>query len=142
MRTWLRSLIDVILGKVPGKASRLDTATRMAIDADFSDHRDRPGEARSMFAQRPDRRRAEEPRYRRRLLSVTLAISLAGQVGPALAYACNNKYYVNSSGHLVHSPSCGEEHEKRTAECRDGSVSYSEHHRGTCSYQGGVAHWD
>jgi predicted RNA-binding Zn-ribbon protein involved in translation (DUF1610 family) len=49
---------------------------------------------------------------------------------------------VNSSGHHVHSPSCGEEHEKRTAECRDGSVSYSEHHRGTCSYHGGVAHWD
>ena len=76
------------------------------------------------------------------LLAAALAISLAGQVGPALAYACNNNYYVNSSGHLVHSPSCGEEHEKRTAECRDGSVSYSEHHRGTCSYHGGVAHWD
>jgi uncharacterized protein DUF3761 len=39
----------------------------------------------------------------------------------------------NSSGHLVHSPSCGEEHEKRTEECRDGGVSFSEHHRGTCS---------
>ena len=76
------------------------------------------------------------------LLAAALAISLAGQVGPALAYACNNNYYVNSSGHLVHSPSCGEEHEKRTAECRDGSVSYSKHHRGTCSYHGGVAHWD
>jgi hypothetical protein len=31
---------------------------------------------------------------------------------------------------VVHSPSCGEEHEKRTAECRDRSVSFSEHHRG------------
>jgi hypothetical protein len=37
MQTWLRSIFDVILGKVPGKTSRLDTATRMATDADFSD---------------------------------------------------------------------------------------------------------
>lgn len=36
MPTWLRSVVDTILGKVPGKTSRLDTATRMMIDADFS----------------------------------------------------------------------------------------------------------
>jgi hypothetical protein len=36
MRIWLRSLVNVILGKVPGKTSQLDTATRMMIDADFS----------------------------------------------------------------------------------------------------------
>ena len=76
------------------------------------------------------------------LLAAALVTCLAGQVSQALAYTCNNNYYVNSSGHVVHSPSCGEEHEKRTAECRDDSVSFSEHHRGTCSYQGGVAHWD
>ena len=67
---------------------------------------------------------------------------LLAQSGKALAYACNNNYYVNSSGHLVHSPSCGQEHEKCTAECRDGSVSFSGHHRGACSQHGGVAHWD
>jgi hypothetical protein len=37
MRTWLRSGIDAILGKVPGKSSRPDTATRMEMDAGFSD---------------------------------------------------------------------------------------------------------
>src|SRR3984957_8600617 len=37
MRTWLRSLVNAILGKVPGKTSRLDTATRMAMDADLGD---------------------------------------------------------------------------------------------------------
>jgi hypothetical protein len=37
MRTWLRSVVDAFLGKVPGKTSRLDTATLMAMDADFSD---------------------------------------------------------------------------------------------------------
>ena len=40
MRTWLGSLVNAILGKVPGKASRLDTATRMTMDADFSDRRE------------------------------------------------------------------------------------------------------
>jgi predicted RNA-binding Zn-ribbon protein involved in translation (DUF1610 family) len=72
------------------------------------------------------------------LLATALVIGFAGQSGEALAYTCNDNYYVNSSGHLVHSPSCGQEHGKRTAECRDGSVSFSEHHRGTCSYHGGV----
>jgi hypothetical protein len=37
MRTWLRSLLNAILGKVPGKSSRPDTATRMAMDADLCD---------------------------------------------------------------------------------------------------------
>jgi hypothetical protein len=40
MPTWLRSLVNAILGKVPGKTSRVDTATRMMIDADFSDCHD------------------------------------------------------------------------------------------------------
>jgi hypothetical protein len=39
MRTWLRSLVNAVLGKDPGKTSRLDTATRMMIDADFRDRR-------------------------------------------------------------------------------------------------------
>jgi len=37
MRIWLRSIFDAVLGKVPGKTSRPDTATRMAMDdADFT----------------------------------------------------------------------------------------------------------
>jgi predicted RNA-binding Zn-ribbon protein involved in translation (DUF1610 family) len=59
----------------------------------------------------------------------------------AQAYQCNNRYYLNRSGHVVHSPSCGSEHLRRAAICRDGSVSYSEHHSGTCSHHGGVAQW-
>jgi hypothetical protein len=35
MRSWLRAICDAIFGRIPGKTSRLDTATRM-IDADFS----------------------------------------------------------------------------------------------------------
>ncbi len=76
------------------------------------------------------------------LRAAVLVIGLAGHASDAFAYACNNRYYVNVSGHLVHSPSCGQEHLRPTADCRDGSVSFSEHRRGTCSHHGGVAHWD
>jgi hypothetical protein len=41
MRTWLHSVVNAILGKVPGKTSRLDTATRMALEADFSNRGER-----------------------------------------------------------------------------------------------------
>jgi hypothetical protein len=37
MRAWVRSFTDAILGKVPSKPNRADTATRMAMDADFGD---------------------------------------------------------------------------------------------------------
>jgi hypothetical protein len=40
IRARLRSLVNAILGKVPGKTSRLDTATCMAMDADPSDCRE------------------------------------------------------------------------------------------------------
>jgi len=36
MWTWLRSVLNAALGKVPGKTSRPDAATRMAMDADFN----------------------------------------------------------------------------------------------------------
>ena len=32
---WLQRLADAILGRVPGKVGRFDTATRMIRDADF-----------------------------------------------------------------------------------------------------------
>jgi hypothetical protein len=44
MPTWLRSLVNAFLGKVPGKPRRPDTATRMMIDADFSLRRELPRE--------------------------------------------------------------------------------------------------
>jgi hypothetical protein len=42
MRTW-RSVVNKILGKVPGETSRPDTASRMAMDADFRHSRTTPG---------------------------------------------------------------------------------------------------
>jgi len=37
MRAWVRSFTNAILGKVPSKPDRLDTATRLAMQADFRD---------------------------------------------------------------------------------------------------------
>jgi len=49
MWTWVQSISDAILGRVPGKPGRYDTATRMAMDADFSDR----GERRRVKRERP-----------------------------------------------------------------------------------------
>jgi Protein of unknown function (DUF3761) len=77
-------------------------------------------------------------------LASALFVGLVGQPSAAFAFACNDRHYANVDGQVVHSPSCREEeeNEKPTADCRDGSVSFSHHHSGTCSGHGGVAHWD
>jgi Protein of unknown function (DUF3761) len=59
--------------------------------------------------------------------------SLAAHADEAFAYACKDRYYLNSSGHMIHSPSSGREPEHQTAVCRNGSLSFSEHHGETCS---------
>jgi hypothetical protein len=54
----------------------------------------------------------------------------------------NNDYYINSKGERVKSPS----HSSNipagaTAICNDGTYSYSQSRRGTCSHHGGVKQW-
>ena len=56
----------------------------------------------------------------------------------------SHDHYTNVSGHWVHSPSKtrdGRAPSGWTARCTDGSYSFSEHHRGTCSHHGGVGTW-
>lgn len=53
-------------------------------------------------------------------------------------------HYVNKSGQDVHSPAhskTGVPPKGASAKCRDGTYSFSQHHRGTCSHHGGVANW-
>ena len=54
----------------------------------------------------------------------------------------NIRYYTNSYGHRVQSPT---RYNLRptgaTALCRDGTYSFSQSRRGTCSHHGGVAKW-
>lgn len=52
--------------------------------------------------------------------------------------------YVNSAGQSVHRPArtaSGNAPDGATAKCRDGSYSFSQSRRGTCSHHGGVAEW-
>jgi len=54
----------------------------------------------------------------------------------------NSNYYNNVNGNSVHSPvQSPAVPAGATAQCRDGSYSFSLHHSGTCSHHGGVATW-
>ena len=54
----------------------------------------------------------------------------------------NNGTYVNSKGQTVQRPEhCSGPPKGATAQCRDGSYSFSASRRGTCSHHGGVAKW-
>lgn len=51
-------------------------------------------------------------------------------------------YYTNSRGHRVHRPMRSNRPPAgASAKCGDGSYSFSESRRGTCSWHGGVAQW-
>lgn len=52
--------------------------------------------------------------------------------------------YVNRDGIVVHDPAhtvSGAVPPGASAQCRDGSYSFSLHHSGTCSHHGGVSKW-
>lgn len=52
--------------------------------------------------------------------------------------------YINSAGVQVHRPAhtdTGAPPPGASAQCRDGSYSFSMSRRGTCSHHGGVARW-
>jgi hypothetical protein len=55
-------------------------------------------------------------------------------------YGCPNGSYINSYGNIVCRPSASNAG-GATAVCRDGTYSYSQSRRGTCSKHGGVARW-
>jgi hypothetical protein len=80
----------------------------------------------------------------RRIAVLAAAAAFAlGTAGVASAHHaaadCSRGYYLNVSGHCVHSPSSSPI--GATAHCRDGTYSYSEHASGTCSHHGGVLVW-
>lgn len=54
----------------------------------------------------------------------------------------DNGTYVNSKGQTVKRPeTCSAAPQGATAQCRDGTYSFSRSRRGTCSHHGGVAKW-
>lgn len=51
-------------------------------------------------------------------------------------------FYTNRQGEAVHRPTrANQAPPGASAQCRDGSYSFSVHRRGTCSHHGGVAQW-
>lgn len=54
----------------------------------------------------------------------------------------NSNYYTNTNGNTVHSPAYASSVPAgASARCRDGTYSFSQSRRGTCSHHGGVAEW-
>lgn len=56
----------------------------------------------------------------------------------------SHKHYINKDGKTIHSPAkskSGDIPAGASAQCRDGSYSFSRHHSGTCSHHGGVSQW-
>ena len=64
------------------------------------------------------------------------------QVQPQQNTLSNDNYYTNSDGNAVHSPAYSDTVPAgATAQCRDGTYSFSQHRSGTCSHHGGVMRW-
>jgi len=58
------------------------------------------------------------------------------------ANCTDNGTYVNSKGQTVKRPeNCSGAPQGATAQCRDGTYSFSRSRRGTCSHHAGVAKW-
>lgn len=54
----------------------------------------------------------------------------------------NDNHYTNSAGNEVHSPAYSNTVPAgASAQCRDGTYSFSQSRRGTCSHHGGVSRW-
>jgi hypothetical protein len=91
--------------------------------------------------------------HRERAVMRLFAVALAGMllVAQTAAASCyrsdegrlaTHNCYESRSGDYVHSPSRTYNRAAPvgySAQCRDGTWSFSEHHRGTCSHHGGVA---
>jgi hypothetical protein len=61
---------------------------------------------------------------------------------PAATPICTNGTYVNSVGNTVCSPETSSTVPAgATAQCVDGTYSFSQSHSGTCSHHGGVSRW-
>ncbi|MGJ3648198.1 DUF3761 domain-containing protein [Sphingomonas sp. GlSt437] len=57
-------------------------------------------------------------------------------------YDASGSYYTARSGHRVHRPVFSRAVPAgASARCRDGTWSFSESHRGSCSHHGGVDRW-
>jgi Protein of unknown function (DUF3761) len=96
----------------------------------------REAEARAAEKRAAERRAAEQRRAREREEALQTQER-------EMTSTCTNGTYVNSSGNTVCKPeeSSTGPPPGATAECEDGTFSFSEHRSGTCSDHGGVKRW-
>lgn len=74
-------------------------------------------------------------------LAALLALAFV-TTADARGHHYGSAYYTNVSGHSVHRPMYASQRPAgASAQCRDGTYSFSEHRQGTCSHHGGVASW-
>lgn len=86
---------------------------------------------------------------KRNFVSAVLAAVVFGLVSPAAPSQalvqvpmCSANQYKNSYGKCVNRPrKAPRAPAGATAQCRDGSWSFSQHRSGTCSHHGGVSRW-
>jgi hypothetical protein len=74
--------------------------------------------------------------------SVGTYIAPAPTPAPTQSLSCTNGTYVNSAGNTVCSPETAlSAPAGATAQCSDGTYSFSQSRSGTCSHHGGVGSW-
>jgi Protein of unknown function (DUF3761) len=77
------------------------------------------------------------------LILSPLSPTWAGEAQSHPAAGSDSEFYTNVDGNRIHRPLRSDQKPLgATAHCRDGSWSFSAHHRGTCSHHGGVASWE
>lgn len=73
-----------------------------------------------------------------------IKLCLTQATEPNEAELQTHRHYRTKDGHEIHSPSKSMRDQVpagASAKCRDGTWSFSQHRRGTCSHHGGVNHW-
>ena len=86
------------------------------------------------------------PQPRHQLVAPTDPSRATSQPGaePNEAELLSHRHYKAKDGHEVHSPARSTHDQVpagASAKCRDGTYSFSQHRRGTCSHHGGVWAW-
>jgi hypothetical protein len=72
----------------------------------------------------------------------TVAPTATVNAAPPQPAECGPDYYRNVDGVCVHRPENADQPPAgATAQCNDGTYSFSQHRSGTCSHHGGVRRW-
>ena len=141
--TWLGIACALIIAFAWGRGSNPSNPTSAQATTDVSGQPDdvqtpTPAAADTSFYSPPDTSQQvsdsdDDDQY---------ATSDDDEASDSDATVCDDDSYVNSDGHCVHRPEyAASPPDGASAQCNDGTYSFSEHRRGTCSYHGGVAQW-